>query len=156
MYHDNSDKVPETLDWDTDSDFIELYNSTDAEVNIGGWVMADDKGEDIFVIPADTKIAAKGYIVFEAILEDEDKNPIPNDMNFEFGLGKSGDWVFLYNSEDRNYSDLVDQIEVPSFKAICDNGYTWGRKSDSADEWVIFAEASKNASNNGKSIYTAE
>lgn len=156
VYTDNSDEVPGDHDWDTDRDYIELYNANDYEVDLSGWAMTDDNGGDVLVIAEGTKIAAKGFLVFEACLEDEDKNPIYDPMNFEFGLGKSGDWVFLYDSADRNYSDLVDQIEIPSFKAIQDNGYTYGRETDGADEWVIFTEASKGASNNGKSTYSEE
>ncbi len=156
VYTDNSDEVSGTHDWDTDRDYIELYNANDYEVDLSGWAMTDDNGGDVFVIPSGVKIAAKSFYVFEAITKDEDKNVIEDDMCFEFGLGKSGDWVFLYTSEDRNYSDLVDVIEIPSFKEICDLGYTYGRETDGASEWVIFTEASKGASNNGKSTYSAE
>ncbi len=156
VYTDNSDEVPGTHDWDTDRDYIELYNANDYEVDLSGWAMTDDNGGDVFVIPSGVKIAAKSFYVFEAITKDEDKNVIEDDMCFEFGLGKSGDWVFLYTSEDRNYSDLVDVIEIPSFKEICDLGYTYGRETDGADTWVIFTEASKGTSNNGNATYSAE
>lgn len=45
-------------------DWIELYNTTDQMVNLGGWSLTDDLTfPGRFVFPANTLIAAKGYLL---------------------------------------------------------------------------------------------
>ena len=46
-------------------DAIELYNSTDTEISIGGWWLSDDSSDFLkFQIPAGTSIPAYGYVTF--------------------------------------------------------------------------------------------
>ena len=61
-----------------------------------------------------------------------------------FGLGKGGDWVFLYDASGR----LIAEIEAPAFEDS--EVYSVGRRTDGGDEIVVFTEVSKNSSNNGK------
>ena len=50
---------------DPGEDWIELYNSTSASIDIGGWFLSDSLSDlTRFEIPADTTIAAEGYLVF--------------------------------------------------------------------------------------------
>ncbi len=153
VLHDSDDSASE--EW-RKRDYIELYNATSSPVDLSGYKMYDDKGEDLFTIPAGTIIAAGGFVTFEA-LEDKKLGDVADGTRFEFGLGKSGDWVYLYNAAGRTaddiYANLVDIVELPSFSDTYEDlGYTYGRTTDGAADFSIFTVNSKNASNNGKSV----
>lgn len=144
VYHDNQKKALKGFDWDTERDFIEFYNSNDKDLDISGWEIYDDTDDDSkkYTIPKGTSIPAKGYLVYDVYKKNK-KGP-------KFGLGVSGDWVFVYKA---GKSELVDVMEVTGFPKDAElrgKGYTCGRKTDGAEEIVIFKEASKGTSNNGK------
>lgn len=146
VYHDNSD-VFSADRWDASVDFIELYNATDADIDMSGWEIYDDteKDDKKYVIPAGTIIKAKSFLTYDVYKEN------PNGPGF--GLGAGGDWVFIYKP---GKSELVDKIEVPAFSkesGLRDKGYTVGRKPDGSSHLVIFAEATKNASNNKAPVF---
>ena len=125
--------------WDCTKDFIELYNSTDKDIDLGGMKMVDDKGlseGDVYVFPMNTIIKAKGFLTL-----DVDKH---NTSGPVFGLGKGGDKVFLYAAD----GTLIDEVDTPEFEDT--EIYSVGRKTDGGKELVVFTEVSKNASNNGK------
>ena len=47
-------------------DSIELFNTTDTAVDVGGWYLSDEGGDLLkYQIPAGTVIAAGGYLVFD-------------------------------------------------------------------------------------------
>lgn len=47
------------------SGFIELYNSTDTSIDISGWKMINNDTEQLFVIPEQTIVSKRTYIVFD-------------------------------------------------------------------------------------------
>lgn len=130
----------QTADWDDTKDFIELYNATDEDIDLGGCSLLDDKmdEEDRYTFPSGTVIKAKGFLTF-----DVDKN---NTNGPAFGLGKGGDKVLLYNRD----KVLVDEMVTPEFGDT--EIHSVGRKTDGGEEIVVFSEVSKNASNNGKAV----
>lgn len=152
VYTDNSDATGITS-WDATIDFIELYNATDAAIDISGWYIYDDKatiGDGAYQIPAGTSVPAKGFLTYNV-----DKN-ITDGSGPTFGLGVSGDWVNLHNG-----TEIVDQMEIPGLTKAADAtdgigerdfGYTYGRITDGGSTLGWFTEASKNASNNGKAL----
>jgi len=81
-------------------DWIELYNTENADVDISGWIFKDDDDEHNYTFPSGTMIPAGGYLV-----ACRDKNlfsalfPGVTALtgNFSFGLGSSGDQVRLFN-----------------------------------------------------------
>ncbi len=80
----NTDESPSV------SDSIELLNTTNSSVNIGGWYLSDGSGNFTkFQIPAGTTLAAGGYIVFD----ESDFNADP-DTGFALS-GTDGDDVWL-------------------------------------------------------------
>ena len=116
-----------------DEDFIELYNASDSEADISGFILQDDKGEEEeFVIPDGTVIPAKGFIAFT---KDEAGS-------FTFGLGAGGDKVTLLDS-GRN---ILDSVELPDFGDT--EGSSYARTEDGAGEWAITENPTKGASNN--------
>ena len=99
------------------SDSIELFNTTSASINIGGWYLSDE-GDDLFKyqIAAGTVIAAGGYLVFDE-----------SDFNVSatgFALsGSEGDQVYLSQNVGGTLVGLQDAVE---FDATF-NGESLGR-----------------------------
>lgn len=132
--------------WDASVDFIEFYNSTDADIDLGGYKIYDDKHEEetSYVFPTGTIVPAKG---FYAVNVDKDSTDGP-----AFGLGVGGDWVFLYDPTGKK----VDEIEIPSITKDSgnrDRGLTYGRQPDGSTTLVWFAQATKGASNNDAAVF---
>lgn len=83
-------------------DWIELFNLTNQEINLGGYYLTDnDSIPDKYLIPDSVFIPANGYACFWA---DEDGPDGPKHTNFK--LSKSGEMVALYN----NALQLVDSV----------------------------------------------
>jgi hypothetical protein len=75
------------------SDWIELHNTTDQPINIGGWFISDDDSSEAalmkYQIPLNTIIPAYGYIVF---YEAADFNG--------FAFSENGETAYLTSSVD--------------------------------------------------------
>jgi len=72
-------------------DEIELHNTSDAPINVGGWWLSDN--EDVleeFLIPSPTIIPAMGYVVFDESQFNKPASPTGFALN-----GLRGDEVFL-------------------------------------------------------------
>ncbi|MCA9212180.1 MAG: lamin tail domain-containing protein [Planctomycetales bacterium] len=104
-------------------DAIELYNTTGAPVNIGGWFLSDsDQNLFKFEIPAGTTIAANAYVVFtESDFNPTPNAPLPNHFALD-GTGRDDVWL-TQRSDDGTVSDFVDDVH---FRASAD-GESWGR-----------------------------
>ena len=85
-----------------DPDAIELHNTTDAAIDIGGWFIADEGGDPsarnpdsmkMYKVPDDTVIAAHGYWSCDAS-DFGENNPLR-----PFGLSEYGESVFLYSAD---------------------------------------------------------
>ena len=80
---------------DVGGDWIELYNTTGAAIDIGGWFLSDNLDElRKYQIAAGTSIAAGGYVVF-----DQDSNfgvasSDPGKLT-GFGLSELGESIFV-------------------------------------------------------------
>ena len=113
---------------DPNTDSIELFNPTDSPINIGGWYLSDSGTEPLkFQIPAETVIAAGGYVAFD----EDDFNPdlalSPNYQGIRFALSAAeGDEVLLTEVLDGESSLLQDSI---SFGATF-NPVSLGRTPD--------------------------
>ncbi|MBO7496714.1 MAG: CotH kinase family protein [Salinivirgaceae bacterium] len=128
-----------SADYDT-KDWIELYNTTAAAIDISNWVISDDKQEDAYKIPGGTIIPPYGYIVVCENLSKMLKYN-PNLVNavgdFQFGLSKA-DLVRLKDSE----GNLIDEVEYDSGKNWPDangNGYTMALVDPFADNERVLA-----------------
>ena len=119
-------------EFDCQNKKIEIYNSTDAEVDMTGWIILKNDGEegdkDTFVIPAAlAKVPAKGFAVFTCKQSDAANGPL-------FGLsGTKGFKIALKKGEA--VVDVVDNLttitEIP-------DGKSWGRETDGAETFVLF------------------
>lgn len=112
------------------TDWVELYNSSDREISLAGYILQDDKGADgQYLFPASAKIGPKAFLV---LVKGED---------FDFGISGSGEAITLLNGDG-----MVDRINVPALE----NGETYGRSVDGAGEWKVFTKDTKGASNSSE------
>ena len=88
-------------------DWIELYNSGSVPLDLSGYGISDNMRElHKFVVPQGTTLGAGEYLVLYAMgATDDVKNP----MVTNFGLSKSGDYLFITDA----YFGLVSQMEIP-------------------------------------------
>ncbi len=111
-------------------DAIELHNTTDVAVDLGGWYLSDSWGWDPsgeagnyrkFRIPDGTLIPADGYLVFD----EADFNPGGGTGATDFALsGARGDDVWLMKADTAGtLTHFADHVEFAAAAA----SETWGR-----------------------------
>ncbi|MEW6156889.1 MAG: lamin tail domain-containing protein, partial [Verrucomicrobiota bacterium] len=101
-------------------DAIELFNPNAFDVNIGSWLLTDDRAEPgKYRIPAGKTIRAQSYLVFD----ETDFNVNPG-QDPSFTLSSHGEEVYLF-SADAN-GNLTGFIDGFSFEAAA-NAVTFGR-----------------------------
>ncbi len=115
-------------------DWIELHNTTDQVVALGGWWLSDDS-KDLFkyAIPGNRVLEPQGYAVFY------------QDTHFDFGLRAGGETVTLQAGIQGN---MAGYREVESFGASA-AGISLGRheKSTGTSNFVAMAALTPGASN---------
>jgi hypothetical protein len=130
----------------TGPDWIELHNTTDQDIDIGGWYLSDDGDEPTqYRIAAGTILPAGGYLVF---YEDEYfGNEADPGCQTPFGLAKDGEKVYLHSGDD---DGLTGYSERQEFGASAP-GVTFGRcPNDSGGyDFVPLAEPTPGGENAG-------
>lgn len=122
-------------EFDTKNKKIEIYNATDAEVDMTGWTLSKD--ETVWTIPAEhAKVPAKGYIVYTG------KSDGTTDPTF----GLSGTKGFLVVLKDKS-GNVVDQVDNITNIVTIEDGKSWGRETDGAEKFVIFDTPTIGAAN---------
>ncbi len=105
-------------------DWIELYNTTDVTVDVGGLYLTDDADEPMrWRIPDGTTISGKGYLVIWADNDVDDAG-----LHASFSLSSSGEQVSLYDADGVTLLDTVRFGEQ-----ILDDSY--GRYPDGTGPW---------------------
>ena len=104
------------------TDSIELLNTTDAAIDIGGWYLSDARGNLLkFEIPAGTMLGAGEYIVFD----EDDFNPSMGVDPGHFALsGAAGDDVYVVITDENG--EVVSFVDEVHFGASA-NGESIGR-----------------------------
>jgi hypothetical protein len=136
--------INEVMSRDTNSkaDWVELYNTTDAAIDISYWYLGDYNRDGVhaltdnpqfrnFRIPANTIIPAHGYVVFDS-QTDFDVYPRTNN-----GLSSFGDGVFLSGGDSTGR--LLGYSESVNFGASR-VGVSFGRYQTSTGENVFTAQ----------------
>jgi hypothetical protein len=120
-------------------DWIEIYNSSDQPVNIGGMYLSDDKNNPFnsrlpLDNPGATTIPAKGFIIIWA---DGSREQGP--LHLDFSLSNAGEDVALFYIDGR-------AIDSYTFGAQTEN-QSMGRSVDGAGSWINFASPTPGVSN---------
>lgn len=113
---------------ETTGEWLELYNQTSSEVNIGGWTIADNSKS--YTIPTGTTIDAHGYLVIAAGSAEfiREYGCAPHLADLDLRLNNDGDYLTLKNRG----GTVMDQVAWGS-----GGGYVsgWGSTSQpNADE----------------------
>ncbi|MFN8254547.1 MAG: lamin tail domain-containing protein [Bacteroidales bacterium] len=113
-------------------DFIELYNGTNASIDISGYKVYDSGGLGVaYIIPASTTIDAGGFY----LIETGSGSP-----QGQFGISSSGEDITLVNTTDVIVDQLL-KVNWPGVPLVA-------RKKDAAEVWVVPAAETKGTSNN--------
>lgn len=111
-------------------DFIELYNGTNAAIDLGGYKLHDSNPSDAYTFAPGTMIAAGGFIVLEC----------DGATTTLFKISSSGEDITLLNPSSEVVDQLL-QVNWPGAPLVA-------RKKDGADLWVIATTPTPGATNN--------
>lgn len=115
---------------DIASDWVELYNPTNAPINVGGWMLSDDDHDLLkYEIAYGTLIPAKGYLVLYEI--EHFGNPFNAGTIQPFALSENGENLYVSSALDGELTGF--QIEE-SFGASS-TGIPFGRHETSNDRY---------------------
>ena len=105
-------------------DWVELFNPTNKNIDIGNWVFKDEDNDHNFTIPANQVMSPGMYLV---LCRDtlEFKDDFPSVINFAgdlgFGLSGGGELIRLFDSN----GNLVDEVTY-------DDADPWPAEADGA------------------------
>ena len=113
-------------------DWIELHNTTDRMIEIGGWFLSDDNDElTRYEIAEGTVIAAGGYLVF---FENEHfSNANDPGCHVPFALSRDGETVYLHSGSG---GVLTGYSERASFGPV-QEGVSFGRSPDGTGSYDL-------------------
>jgi hypothetical protein len=115
-------------------DFVELYNSTSATIDISGYKLYDSGGLGVaYVIPAGTTIASHAFWVMETASAGS------GSPQGQFGISSSGEDIFLVNGSDVIVDQLL-KVNWPGVPLVA-------RKKDGLPKWVVPTAESKGTAN---------
>jgi hypothetical protein len=110
-------------------DWIEIYNPTANDINLGGFYMTDDPADlTKYQIPSgnpDFTIAPGGFVLVWA-------DDSASGLHANFKLSSAGEFFALVEA---NGSSIVDSVTFPALSA----DYSWGRAVDATGNWVQFS-----------------
>jgi len=93
---------------DSESDWIELYNSGGETVNLTGWSLTDDSGKPRkWYFPAGSSIAAGGYLIVMATGFDVGPLNGATYLHTNFKLGSGGEYLGLVNAAGQVVSEIA-------------------------------------------------
>jgi hypothetical protein len=119
------------------SDWIEIYNTSNASVNLQGWALSDEEDElDQWIFP-NINISTNEFIVVFASGKDRVNTA---ELHTNFKIKSDGEELFLSNSSGFVVDEL-EEIAIPT-------DLSFGRKNDGSDNLFYFNNPSPNASNN--------
>lgn len=129
------------------SDWVEIYNSSAEEIDLGGLYVSNDSGDPgKYMIPDNspniTTVQPYSYIVFYA-----SSITAKGDMHFPFSLSSSGAEFGIYQNYGGEFVEL-DFIQIPSLT----EGQTYGRMPDGSGDFEIIDNPTPGESNKGVSI----
>jgi hypothetical protein len=122
-------------------DWIEIYNSGNYPIDVGGMYLTDDLNEPVLwripdSYPAQTTIAPQGYLVIWA-----DKDTSDGPLHADFELRAEGEQVGLFDSTGKLIDSVVFGAQTTDI--------SFGRYPDSTDNWRALNVPTPGAENQG-------
>jgi hypothetical protein len=129
-------------------DWVEIYNSNDVPVNLGGLYLTDSLANMIKyripnTSPDSTTIPGKGFMVFWA-----DNRPSTGVHHLDFKLSAAGESIGLAQVLKSGEHAYIDSITFPAQSG----DISYGRFGDGEMTWSIFRTPTPNSSNNPQSV----
>lgn len=110
-------------------DWVELYNASDAPVELSGWYLTDDADElRKGALPAETLAPGEYYVVF---LSKDPTNLLSGYPILPFGLSSDGDRLYLTH-EESGECVIVDSAVIPALPANISYGRPAGESGFAA------------------------
>jgi hypothetical protein len=133
-YSQNTDNFGENEDW------IELFNTTAAPINLAGWHLSDRAADPLkWTFPAGTTIAANGFLRVWCSGRNTGTGANMH-SNFKLNQTQNVEVVLLSNAAgtviDINNMDIPNQMN-----------HSWGRSPNGSANWRVFTAPTPNASN---------
>jgi len=112
-------------------DWLELYNSGDEPVDLGGWSLSGGprSQEAPWVVPGGVTVPAQGFLLIWA---DDDVEQ--GELHTDFKLSKAGETLVLYQPS----GEQADSIEFPAQET----DRSWGRLPDGGGDWQQLSDPS--------------
>lgn len=134
-------------DYNEESDWIELYNTSAAEVDLNGWHLSDNK-ENLakWTFPS-VKISANGYLLIMASGKNLTTVATGKYLHTNFNISSDGEAIFLANAAG-TIIHQTDSVTVPC-------NASRGLSPDGGSNWAFFAEPTPGAANSTKAYATA-
>lgn len=148
----NVGSVPEILDFEAYSDWIEIYNAGNSDVDLHGYFLTDNlENKTKWPFPEGTMIKAKGYLRIWADGYNEkpgatykrDEEPFnsytTSYYHSNFKLSSDGEEIGLFNASG-------EQVDAIIFDAM-PSDISYGRKPDGTNNWYYFSESTPQKAN---------
>ncbi len=121
------------MDSDTSMDWIELYNRSNATIDISGWGFTKAGYKSAYFLPAGTNLVKGQYLVISRKVENfqstYDTDSIHIIGDFEFGLPKEGGRIKLYDNDGLIVDSLsylgIDPDSSVSYNLIHPDSTGW-------------------------------
>jgi len=124
-------------------DWIEIYNTTDSPIDMGGMYIAD--AQNIWQIPTgypgQTTVDAKDYLLLWADDEEETEGP----LHLAFELDADGDEITLYDTDG---TTVIDRVVFDSQLA----NVSYGRYPDGSNNLYYFTDPTEGVYNDQAGI----
>jgi len=117
-----------------DPDWVELHNTTDAAINIGGWFLSDSSNDFMkYEIAAGTTLEPHSYIVFNEDMHfGNTSNP---GCHVSFALSRNGETLYLHSGYDGVLTGYSDEEKFDA----SETGIAFGRYRKSTGTYNFVA-----------------
>lgn len=137
-------------EFDRAEDWIELYNASSSDLDLGGWHLSDKPDNPTkWIIPNGTIIPANGHLLFICSARD---GVFSGQCHTNFRLTQTEDDEFIVLSN--TIGQIIEQHQL--FPTLVEHSHS--REFDGSAEWLICTQPTFGTSNNGSQTklgYTA-
>ncbi len=129
-----------TDNYNMEEDWIELYNSSESDLDISGYYLSDKEDNPTkWAIPGGTIISAEGFLTFWCSGRDESSGSNFH-TNFKLKQAKNNPEHVVFSDPDGN---IINDIEMQKTQL----DHSMGRDMDDPESWRIFIHPTKGDEN---------